>query len=105
MVCYVSVYKVREGKIRLTNIIRNDLIYRQLERVRKNKPCGRICNDQNSRGERGPPGATYAQFITIAVESKHNGYLGEENDILKYSTATEMEKTKQENSSRSPPFP
>ena len=35
MVWYVSVYKVRESRIRRTNIICDDLIYRPFERVRK----------------------------------------------------------------------
>ena len=40
VVWYVSVYKVRKGRIRRTNIICNGLIYRPLETVRKCKPCG-----------------------------------------------------------------
>ena len=40
VVWYVSVYKVRKGRICLTNIICNDLIYRPLESVRKYKLCG-----------------------------------------------------------------
>ena len=39
VVWYVSVYKVR-GRIRRTNIICNDLIYRPMEIVREYKPCG-----------------------------------------------------------------
>ena len=37
---YVSVNRVRNGRIRRTNIICNDLIYRPSESVRKYKPCG-----------------------------------------------------------------
>ena len=40
VVWYVSVYKVRKNRICRTNIICNDLMYRSLERVRKNKACG-----------------------------------------------------------------
>lgn len=58
-----------------------------------------------SRGGPGPPGATYAKFIAIAVESNTNDYLSQDNENSKYSTAAEMEEKKQENSSRSPPIP
>ena len=36
----VAVYKVRQGRIRRTNIICNELIYLPLESVREYKPCG-----------------------------------------------------------------
>ena len=44
----VSVYKVRKGRIRRTNIICNELIYRPLESVRKYKPC-RLTDRQTDR--------------------------------------------------------
>ena len=40
VVLYVSLVKVRKGRIRRTSIICNDLIYRPLQGVRKYKPCG-----------------------------------------------------------------
>ena len=49
VVWYVSVYKVRKGPIRRTNIICNELIYRQLENVRKFMPCGQQTDRQTDR--------------------------------------------------------